>query len=48
MEKITGRALGWSDLAIALARIRWPAPTPLLVTMITVGSDMSGKLTINL
>ena len=34
-----GRACGCNSRAIALARMRCPAPTPLLVTMMIVGRD---------
>jgi len=40
MEKIIGRAELFSSRAIALALMRCPAPTPLLVTIITAGKGI--------
>ena len=37
IETIIGLAIGLSASAIALARARWPIPTPLLVARMIVG-----------
>ena len=44
IETIMGLATGLSASATALARAKWPIPTPLLVARMIVGLDMSLSL----
>jgi hypothetical protein len=44
IETIIGFATSLSAIATALARARWPIPTPLLVARIIVGFDMFPSL----
>ena len=41
IETIIGLATGFNASATALARAKWPIPTPLLVARMIVGLDIS-------
>jgi hypothetical protein len=47
IETIIGFATGFSARATALARAKWPIPTPLLVARMIVGLDMARSLSIS-
>jgi hypothetical protein len=47
IETMMGLATGFNASATALARAKWPIPTPLLVARMIVGLDMARSLPIS-